>query len=104
MGKLPKNIEFQETVWNDLGGTTGWGQHVKLTVGVHTKYTFNSLPVYGCIQIVQQSAEDIEEDFDDFRDMEMEASILTNAAGARKLAGLLLRAAEAAETVEEPTP
>ncbi|WP_242137007.1 hypothetical protein [Sphingomonas sp. TREG-RG-20F-R18-01] len=87
-------VRFEETIDNALFDKTGWSDHDKLTVGVHGRYTFNSTPVEGLIQIIQQEDDDAEAD--DFRDM-MGPTVITTAAGARLLAAVLLKAADVAD-------
>lgn len=101
MDNLPNNVWFQKTISNDLGQETNWPEHEKITVGVHAKYTFNDTPVFGCVSIIQQSADDVEEDLEDFRDLWGGQTIQTTANGARRLALLLLRAADEADARQE---
>jgi hypothetical protein len=92
------DIVYQKEVPNDLGAHTGWDDHEALVVGVHRKFTFNSIGVAGVVEIFQPDGSDLEDfrEVQDFRDCFC-GGIQTTPEGARELAKALNEAADAAD-------
>lgn len=87
---------FSTTAENPLFDQTDWESHQHLTVGVHANCGFNDVRVLGMVEIIQHEDGDYGDE-SDFRDIEQESSIVTTAEGARKLAAMLIAAADCAD-------
>jgi hypothetical protein len=95
---------FRGVIENPIWETTGWSDHEKLAVTVDFGHRYNGQLVKNHVSIVQLDQDDIEAldeadrggpavDTSDF----IGDRIVTDIAGARKLAALLIAAAEKAE-------
>jgi hypothetical protein len=89
---------------NPIWETTGWPDHEKIAVVVDAGHRYNGLLVQNHVRIIQLDQDDIELLYDhapgavdpsEFTGTE----IVTDAAGARKLAALLIASADKAEQV-----
>lgn len=88
---------FQKEIENPLFEQTEWDDHQVIVVGVHEKYRFNSTVVTGLVRIIKPDDERLG-DVQSFNDL-FGNEIVTDSAGARRLAKTLLEAADAADAL-----
>ncbi|MBN7763725.1 hypothetical protein JYP52_21535 [Nitratireductor aquibiodomus] len=90
-------VPFQQEIENPLFEQTDWDDHQVIVVGVHEKYRFNDTSVTGLIRIIKPD-DDTLGDVESFKDL-FGDEIVTDSAGARRLAKTLLEAADAADAL-----
>lgn len=88
-------VLFQGSIENPLYDLTEWSSNRQIVVGIHSEYGFNNTRVEKLVQIIMPDDE-LLGDVESFRDLYGQ-EIETTATGARKLAELLIKAADAAE-------
>lgn len=95
---MTNNPVYQTEFANPLGRKSHWSGHKRLAVGVHDVACFNGFRVRNVIEIMQVSEfSPTLRTVGDFKELNVQDVIQTDAAGARLLAAKLIEAADAAE-------